>query len=201
MKTIAVITALSAFAFGAFSQGQIQYQNTIVSQLYFDSTASTANRVTSAPLPDGGVVDVGLYWSTAIFTDPAQGNLADTVTMRSTAGDIAGGLVTLAGTTAGEQVYVQVYAWDSLYASPDAALAAGALFGAWSAGPNNTLYGAIGAPELTSGLTVSPAPGVPIFGTGAGQFGKGVVFATPEPGTLALSGVGAAALWLIRRRK
>ncbi len=201
MKTTAIITGLCAFAISGFSQGRVNFQNALTSQLFFDSTA-LANRVTSAPLPDGGVVDVGLFWSTAVFTDSAQGTLAGVATMSATAGTFAGnGALTLPGTSAGEQIYVQVYAWDSLYANPDAALAAGALFGAWSAGPNNTVYGAVGAPELTSGLTVSPGPSIPIFGTGAGQFGRCVVLSSPEPTTLALGAAGSVALLLFRRQK
>jgi hypothetical protein len=204
-KLIITATITTAIAISGFSQGQIIFQNTISSGLYFDNSAglvtNTANKVTSAPLPDGGVVDVGLYWSTAVFTDAAQGTLADTVTMSSTqAGTIAGETVVLPGTSAGEQVYVQVFAWDSLYGNPDAALAANAFFAAWSAGPNNTVYGAIGAPELTFGLTTAPAPGYPIFGTAVGQFGRAVM-PTPEPATITLGGLGAAALLMFRRRK
>ncbi len=209
IKIIVSIIALGTLAPNGFSQGQLQFQNALTSLLFFNSTGNLANRVTSAPLvtqpasgsTSGGVVDVGLYWSTAVFTDPTQGNLADVVTMSPTApGAIVGGLVTLPGTFAGEQVYVQVYAWDSKYSTPDAALAAGAVFGAWSAGQNNTTYGFIGAPELVNSLTVSPGPGVPIFGTGPGQFGRCVI-PTPEPATMALGGLGAAVLLLFRRRK
>ncbi len=201
-KTIIAVAALSALASRGFSQGQVQLQNSVVSGLYFNSTANNANKVTGAPLPDGGVVEVGLFWSTTVFTDAAQGTLADIVNMSPTLpGSIAGGAVALAGAAAGDNVYVQVYAWDSLYADPDAALAAGALFGAWSAGADNTVYGAVGAPHLVGPLTVSPAPPIPLFGTGPGQFGRCVVLSSPEPTTLAFSGVGAVALWMFRRRK
>jgi hypothetical protein len=115
------------------------------------------------------------------------------------AGFIAGGTIVLPE-PAGSQVYVQVFAWDSTFANPDVALTDGAFFVAWSAGANNTVYGATGPAELTSGLTLSPAPGAPIFGTAVGQFGKAVFF-TPEPGTIAIGGLGAAALLLFRRRK
>jgi PEP-CTERM motif len=123
-----------------------------------------------------------------------------TVTMNTTtAGVIDGGNIALP-VAGGSQVFVQVFAWDSTYSNPDAALVAGAFFVAWSAGPNNTTYGDIGAAELTSDLTISPAPGAPIFGTGAGQFGK-AFYSTPEPGTIVIGGLGAAALLLFRRRK
>ncbi len=211
MKKLMLTAALSAAtAVSGFSQGQINFQNAgATSALYWNSTASSSNKVTAGPIAQQilsgssstGVIDVGLYWSTAAFTDAANGTLADIVTMSTTtAGDIAGGIVVLPGTFGGEQVYVQVFAWDSTFANPDVALVDGAFFVAWSAGPNNIVYGAIGAAELTSGLTLSPAPGAPIFGTGAGQFGK-AVFSTPEPGTIAIGGLGAAALLLFRRRK
>ena len=206
MKTIAAITALSALALSGFSQGQIDFQNAFTSGLYINNTADSADKVTSAPLSaqpfglEGGVVDVGLYWSTAAFIFPYQGTLADVVTMSSTPGMIAGGTVVLPGTSGGQSVYVQVYAWDSTYANPAAAVAAGAFFVAWSAGPANTVYGAIGAAELVGNVTVSPGPPNSIFGTGAGQFGK-ALYVSPEPTTLVLGSLGVAGLWLIRRRK
>jgi hypothetical protein len=213
MKKLAIIAALSTLTLSAFSQGQVAFQNAITSQLFFANTAMAADKVTAATIGSqpasaltagagsSGVVDVGLYWSTAVFTDPSQGTLADTVTMSSTAGTIAGPGTIALPVPGGSSVYVQVYAWDSTYSNPDAALAAGGLFAAWSAGPNNTIYGAIGAPQLVNNLTVSPGPGVPIFGTGPGQFGRAVFPETPEPATIAIGGLGAAALLLFRRRK
>jgi hypothetical protein len=211
MKKLILTAALTAAtALSGFSQGQIIYQNSGVNAgLYFTSSANASNKVSNATIgaqtgtSSSAVVDVGLYWSTAAFTDAAQGTLAEMVGMSTTqAGAIAGGTIVLPGTASGQQVYVQVFAWDSTYASFAAAVANNGWAGAWSAGAANTTYGAIGAAELTTGLTVSPAPGTPIFGTGAGQFGKCVLLQnTPEPATLALGGLGAAALLMFRRRK
>jgi hypothetical protein len=211
MKKLILTAALAtATALSGFSQGQISFQNLGAnSALYFVSTASASNKVTSATIgsqtvtSSTGVVDVGLYWSTAAFTDAAQGTLADMVTMSvapTSAGVIAGGNVVLP-VAGGSQVYVQVFAWDSTYATPDADLAAHAMFGAWSAGAANTAYGAIGAAQLTGTLTVSPAPGTQVFGTAAGLFPKCVMLSSPEPATIAIGGLGAAALLLFRRRK
>jgi hypothetical protein len=201
MKKLMLTAAFTtATALSGFSQGQIIFQNSINSVLLINGNKATAGTLGSQGVGGSGVIDVGLYWSTQAFTDAAQGTLADTVTMSTTgAGFIAGGTIVLPE-PAGSQVYVQVFAWDSTFANPDVALTDGAFFAAWSAGPSNTVYGLIGAAELTSGLTTSPAPGAPIFGTGAGQFGK-AVFSTPEPGTIAIGGLGAAALLLFRRRK
>jgi hypothetical protein len=211
MKKLILTAALAtATALSGFSQGQINFQNAgATSALYWYSAASTANKVTtgsiaSQPLSlstSTGVVDVGLYWSTAPFTDAAQGTLGDMVTMSSTtAGTIAGGTV-VTPFAGGSQVYVQVFAWDSTYATPDEDLAAHGMFGAFSAGAANTTYGAIGSAILTTGLTLSPAPGTPIFGAAAGQLGKTVMLSSPEPATIAIGGLGAAALLLFRRRK
>lgn len=206
MKKFVAVFALSTVALSGFSQGQINFQNGITSGLYINSTSIAADKVTSAPLSaqpfflEGGVVDVGLYWSIHPFTDASQGTLADVVTMSSTPGIIASGTVALPGTAAGDFVYVQVYAWDSAYANPDIAMAAGAFFVAWSAGPGNTTYGASGAAQFIGPLNVSPGPPNPIFGTGAGQFGR-ALYASPEPTTLAFGSMGAAALLLFRRRK
>jgi len=216
MKKLIIATALMAgTAVSGFSQGQVFFQNAGTSQLYFNSSASSANKVTigsiasqpAAASTSTGVVDVGLYWSATAFTDAAQGTLADTVTINTTtAGDIAGpGTFAISGAPSGTgtDFFVQVYAWDSTYATPDAAIAAGAYFAAWSAGAANATYGLSGAAQEIFNATVSPAAGIPIFGTGAGQWGRAVMLVQqgPEPTTLALGGLGAAALLMFRRRK
>jgi len=210
MKKLILTAALaSATALSGFSQGQIIFQNAALQAIYFNSTASTANKVAAGPIAgqaaagsaSTGVVDVGLWWSTAAFTDYTQATLAQTDLITGSSGLLAGGTIVVNGTSSGEQIYVQVYAWDSTYANPDAAKLAGAYFGAPSAGPGNTTYGAVGNAYLTTGLTVSPAPGTPIFGTGAGQFGRTVLLQGPEPTTIAIGGLGAAALLMMRRRK
>ncbi len=207
MKKLILTAALaSVTALSGFSQGQIAFQNALTSQIWFNST-STGTKASSATIAaqgqgaSTGVIDVGLFWSTTPFNTLGQGTLAATDTMSATAGTIAGGTALLAGTAAGDNVYVQVYAWDSTYATPALAVQNGAFFGAASAGPGNAVYGTIGASQLVSALTVSPGPPNPIFGTGAGQFGRTVLLQGPEPTTIAIGGLGAAALLMMRRRK
>jgi hypothetical protein len=212
MKKLILTAALAgATALSGFSQGEVNFQNTISTHFYFNSTASTSNAVSNASIggqtgtASSGVVDVGLYWSTAAFTDSAQATLGDKVLFGATPGLFVGSTsLALTGAAGGSQVYVQVYAWDSTYATPDAALAANAFFGASSAGQNNTTYGAVGAAFLTGVLPVSPAPGTQLFGTAAPYFARTVLLSgsiTPEPATIAIGGFGAAALLLFRRRK
>jgi PEP-CTERM motif len=213
-KLIITGAACSAMALSGYAQGFINFQNAITTQFYFNSTAATANKVSSASIESQaaalplqytstGVVDVGLFWSTAAFTDSAQATLAETVTMSATAGTLAGtASLGLTGTAPNQQVYVQVFAWDSTYATPDAALAAGAYFGASSAGQTPAVYGTIGAAQLVTLGAGAPAPAGVVFGTSAPFFPRTVLLQnTPEPATIALGGLGAAALLLFRRRK
>jgi hypothetical protein len=122
-------------------------------------------------------------------------------------------LLNIPGTSENEEVYLQIFAWDGSYgdsvAGLEACLDAGGFFGATSAGNVNSTYGAIGAalqlPEI--GLGPPVGPGTPIFGSFGGEteFGRTIVLASnqyvPEPGTIAIGGLGAAALLLYRRRK
>jgi len=206
MKKLILTAALvSATALSGFSQGQINFQNALTSQLWYNSTVAPGVKVTSGTIASTGVgtstgvIDVGLFWSTVAFTDAAQATLASTATIGATAGTISGGTVVLP-VAGGSTVFVQVFAWDSTYANPDAAMAAGAFFGASSAGVTPT-YGTVGAAEQVVNLTVSPAPANVIFGTGAGQFGRLVLLQGPEPTTIAIGGLGAAALLMLRRKK
>ncbi len=77
-------------------------------------------------------------------------------------------------------------------------------FGAATAGQANTAYGAIGN-ALSVKLGATSGPGTVIFGllTTANLLNKTIMLAQtiPEPATIAISGLGAAALLLFRRRK
>jgi hypothetical protein len=89
-------------------------------------------------------------------------------------------LFQVAGTVAGNTYTVIVIGWDAHYATPQLAAAAGSPAG-WSQ--------AISYSATTSS-------GTPPFFTSAGVTPFGVI---PEPGTVALIGMGAASLLLCRR--
>jgi len=206
MKKLLIIAACAVTAVSGFAQGTVAFQNTAASAIYLGSSASASNKVTSAALSTGGVIDVGLFWSTSQFNTIAGGTLAGIQTIGTTAGLTAGTQVfALSGTAANDVDFIQVFAWDSSYgngaAGAEAALAAGGAFGAFSAGNLNAAYGTIGA-AYTVTLGATAGPGTPIFGP-TGPIGKDIVLTSivPEPATLAIGGLGAAAMLLFRRRK
>jgi hypothetical protein len=201
----AACVALSASS--GFGQGTIDFQNSVATEFYlpfFEGGSLTDSAaVTSA---DG--IDVGLFYSTAAFNTIAGGTLAGIETIGTAAGQLAGNKsFTFGSLQTGDADFYQVFAWDSRYgnsvAGLEACVAAGGLFGASSAGPANTDYAAIGnSIELIAGAP-PPAPGTPLFGTSGNVFGRTVLTLTigPEPTTIAIGGLGAAAMMLFRRRR
>lgn len=89
------------------------------------------------------------------------------------------------GTTDGNTYEVFTVAWNSAYSTPQAAAAAGSYLGV------SKVF------NYTSSASSSVAP--PTFGA-AGLTSFGVVGPVPEPGTLALAGMGIASLLAFRRR-
>jgi hypothetical protein len=224
MKKLIITAACVAAAVSGFAQGTVAFQNTVATTFNLGAN-SVAARVTTGTIQSQtlalglqqtganlstGIIDVGLFWSTTSFSSISGGTLAGIENMNSTAnGQLNGNgsfAITGAGAATGDTVFLQVFAWDNSYgdsaAGAAAALAAGAWFGSASAGVANTTYGTLGTSISTVLGSPSPAPGTAIFSTAAGFFGKTVLLAqTPEPATLALGGMGAAALLLFRRRK
>lgn len=214
IKRAIIAAATAVVAFNSFGQGYADFQNNVAAKFWFNSVAPSNNiSYTTIGSQTGngssGVVEVGLYWSTSVFTDPAQGTLADLTTIESTdpflgmaiPGIIAGNKsLPIAGTSPDELVYVQVFAWDSTFSNPDAAIAAGAYFGAASAGVLNAVYGAIGAPIPVVLAPSGLGQGAEIFGNNGG-YSRTLLLQSPEPGTLAIAGLGAMSLLLLRRRK
>ena len=210
-KLISVISGIF-IAIQGFGQGYVDFQNGATSRfLVLNYGNGTTNSATSGPIgpQDGvsgstGTIDVGLYWSTSPFTSPSQGTLAGVASIGATAGLLAGNSsLALAGTNPGDNVFIQVFMWDSTYSTPEAALLATYDFGASSAGPASlsTPYGEIG-PALQVTLGLGGIYATPIFGTASTEFGKTYLLnGSPEPATVVIGGLGAAALLVFRRRR
>lgn len=208
MKIATIALIMVALVANSSGQGYVDFQNAAQSAIVFKVAsgfkgASTATIGSQTGNGSSGVVDVGLYWSTSPFTDPAQGTLADVATMLApqfseVLGIIAGNEdLPIVGTSPGESIYVQIFAWDSTFADPDAAIAAGAYFGTPSVNMFNTEYGAVGAPRsvvLGNGAPLQPPPGA------FSPFTPTILLQSPEPGTFALTGAAIASVLLFRRR-
>jgi len=91
----------------------------------------------------------------------------------------------LTGSTAGSVIEVLAVAWNSLYATPAAAAAAGSFLG------YSGLFNYSTAPDSGSAASTFALSGMSPFG----------VSPVPEPATFALAGLGAAAMLIFRRRK
>jgi hypothetical protein len=220
IKKFATIIAMTSLAVSGFAQGTVIFQNAIGTAIKIPTydgggLITGSNNAVAGALPavpggfsTGGVLDVGLVWGTsaAQLSTITGGTLAGVVPIGTAAGQIAGSTVFgIPGTSPNNVDFIAIYMWDSSYGNTlVGALAcetAGGWFGSAAAGAGNTIYGELGTP-LSFTLGPTPGPAQPIFGTTAGFYGKTVLLTqSPEPATVALGGLGAAALLIRRRRK
>jgi hypothetical protein len=183
MKKLILSTILTlGTAAGLLAQGTVTFESAT-------STGSITEVNGSGPSPAAGTYQVALLWAAgtspvaqgsltqlAVFTGNFQGYISDATT-------ISTGVATTGGTPA----IFEVQGWTGNFASYAAAVAGGAAFvGETAEFVNNT-----GNPN--------PPATAPVNTTGWN--GNLILVATPEPGTIALGGLGAAALLLFRRRK
>lgn len=198
MKKILTVLVSAVAATAVYGQGYFNFNNL---------AATGTIKIGNPPIAPGeGVTgqftgssySVSLYYSlTAITqaTDPSTLTLipattaamygvgASEATQANGAGFFQGPNATINGTSDGQTVYVEAAVWWTAAGSYTAA----------HAGPFNSGYSAPVAIRLASG-------GDQVIGdlSGLANF---TVQEAPEPATLALGGLGAAALLLFRRRK
>jgi hypothetical protein len=173
MKKLIVAAAVGLVAVGALAQGQFNF----------------GNRVTVAGIdakvfkPDGVTpLDGANYWAQA-YVGTSLDSLAPVgspVNFRTgaAAGYISSTIVTVPGKPGGTTVWVEMRAWEAGVNSYEAAVAGGKLFG-----KSDPIQ-----------LTLAEAPNTPPDMVGLKSFSL-----VPEPSTMALGLLGAAAL-LLRRR-
>jgi len=197
MKKLAAILCLSALTTGAFAQGLVQFANGVGSLISSrPSPGATATTLGAAP--------VGSYYYGLLTSATAAGpfTFAGVYATNTAAGSKLGPPTyqpAVGGWAAGSTMFFEVAGWS---ASEGATWNNGWLV---NNAPNNSFNwasGFFGLSGIASGVaTASPAPAFPLFGgTALSGFTMDVV-PVPEPTSMALAGLGAAALLIFRRRK
>jgi len=193
------VAALASYATSSFGQGTVVFANStgLVKQW------TTPSDSTLIPVPKGGGM-VELVWAPAgaaftawdgkstaaawLASNPAFSIAGVPVGFTTpAAGKFNGGTLTLTGQlAAGGNVDYVVMGWTGSAASFDAAVAAG------------SMVGISGKFSSGTGNPTTPIPGTPVNLNSS--FGGVTLAPVPEPTTLALAGLGAAALLIFRRR-
>jgi hypothetical protein len=197
MKKYLSTLAVVALAASAFAQGTVAFKNDNTSLLKANGTSIPANggfaQLIWAP---SGTADPSAYqqgdpaaWFQA---NPAWLAIPASITaVAPTPGRFNGGTVTVPTATPGAGIKAIVAGWDGNFADLNAA---------WT-GKANIGFSAPFALSGTGNPNSIP-PGTAVGITGAGLFTgvNALPTGVPEPSTLALAGLGVAALLVLRRR-
>lgn len=218
MKKLLVITMFTALAVSSYGQGQVQFQNrdtantpTILAPIYLDGTNGTALSGTQplyrvallggstsgqAAFISGSLSSTSTGTSRAgnlsLLASPSTGATWTTFRTGAAAGYVGvGGDAGRDGGAYGSTIQVQVVAWFGAFNDWNSAYAA------WLSGDPNVKIGASNAINVTLPASATD----PNLTRLVGLQSFAIVPNVPEPTSLALAGLGAAALMIFRRRK
>ena len=217
MKKLLITAAATLVTVAAFAQGTVYFSNGAFNKISSGAAGSAAG--TWAAIPGtAGLINYGLFYGTGATQPAALTFLGSISGVNSTANpgviaSAAGTPVTalgIPGTTPGQTtVWVQIAGWSASFGTDWAAAQAAAATTQGDYFGESKVINV--APGLAGGLGPPTGPGAAIWQTAtgtdpsklAGGFaifsGGGAV--TPEPSTMALAGLGMAAMLIFRRRK
>jgi hypothetical protein len=183
MKKILLTIAAAGLTVGAFAQGTVILENSL-------GSGNVTLNSSAGPLAAAGSYQVALLWFNGT-SFVQEGAVYQTSTGNNDgAGFFNGETVTVPTFTASPGGTFEVEGWTGNFANYAAAVAGGAHVGLTASFVNNE-----GNPAVpTSPVAING-------GTPAGGWNGNLVLIVPEPTTIALGGLGAAALLLFRRRK
>jgi len=185
MKQWLIAATLAGVSASAFAQGTVNFNNLTINPSVYTNKGGVSG------LAKDGSFTVALYWAagsgTGVIDPIANSPILKGLGSGQGNGNFSVGTATTGGATApGTAAEFEVVGWTGSAASYAAALAGGAYVGVGTPFQNPT--GGAGSP-----------PGLPQDMTG--WQGNLVLSPVPEPATMAIGGLGAAALLLFRRRK
>jgi len=194
MKKLAAILCLGALTTGAFAQGLVTFANSGITQISTTPAGGTAAAFSASP--------VGSYYFGLLTAGSGAGPWSFTgitATNTASAGRFGppGYTPSVAGWAPGATLFYEVAGWSA---------SLGPVFNPnWLNNQFGAATGFFGVSAIASGAAGGgspvPAPALPLFGgTGLGGFNMNAV-GVPEPTSMALAGLGAAALLIFRRRK
>jgi hypothetical protein len=190
MKKLAVILCLTALSTGAFAQGLINFFNNAATLVSAGASSQTALAISGAP---------GAYYF-ALLTSPVGANtftFANVLgTNQTVAGRFNGGAnVQVSGWAAGAARDFKVAGWDS-------SLLGSTFNSSWlTSNPQGFGLSTLGTGQAGGFNGTGTLPNLNIFGGATGIQNGFLVTTVPEPTSMALAGLGAAALLIFRRRK
>ena len=213
MKKLLITAAATLLTVAVFAQGTVFFSNGALNKISTGAYNSAASTWAAVPTTMGGQLNFGLFYGTGA-TAPATLTFLGSVSGVSSSANagiinLNGSPVTavsIPGSPAGSQnVWIQIAGWSSSFGTDWAAARAASLttqgdFFGQTAAVVNVANGA-------GGLGPSTGPGALIWQSASlsdpTKFAGGfAVFTTvPEPSTMALAGLGMAALLIFRRRK
>lgn len=206
MKKLLVTTAATLFTVAAFAQGTVAFSNGGFNKISTGEEGSApATWAVMSTTP--GLYNFGLFYGFGQSTSLTF--LSTTLGMNGTVAGViqnaAGASITalaIPGSTVGQaDVWVQIAGWSASFGSDWAAAKA-----AEKTTPG-VFFGDTGNPINVGPLGPTTGPGIPFWTTAANTStslhpGGIALFTTvPEPSTMALAGLGVAAMLIFRRRK
>jgi hypothetical protein len=189
MKKLAAILCLSALSTGAFAQGLINFFNNANTLVSAGASAQTATAISGAP---------GSFYF-ELLTSPVGANTFTSASVMGTnqavAGRFFGGSsIAVAGWAAGAARDFKVAGWSSSLGT--------AFNPAWlTTLPTGFGLSALGTGQAGGSTATGTLPNLNIFGGATGIQNGFFLQTVPEPSSMALAGLGAAALLIFRRRK